>query len=560
MTDQAIHHSHETRLVPYLDLLGLEHTPFIDENTGFYSNPELNQQLNLIHHLLESSNLIILLLGKRGTGKSTLLRQTEHNANPNWVTTHIKTDTEITDEVILRALANTCNLPTDCGKTALLHLLDEQFANMEKKGRLPVLLVDDAHQATADALRLLTNCATGIGEQNGKCHIVVAAEPELEEKFGTIEITTSSDERFHTNRTIAFTSQQTRDYVLSRLQNAGMTDDKLPLIEGCLDSIYDKSKGIPAEINRFSHLALMDLKQPETTSEKYVEKQPVPEEKRPRKIRIPISGFMAGLFAVLGIASILFLQEQINTLFEPDSNTATPDVVEKSPATTQDATADLSGSSTVKSLSEPDADRKSISIFEPVKKDQLKTKEDSSATREPDISGEKFAQSVKEPPLGINTSKTISSKADDNATPVKTEKPPTPTREPEPAATKPSTQKQPVKKTDTKTAKATSKPGSLPDKDWILGQDPAHFSLQILGSRNEQILKKYIDANKIAVNAKRYKVLFKGNDWHVLIYGSYKTREHAKSAIRQLPKSIQANKPWIRTFKDIQAEIRKGTK
>ncbi|MGB0734362.1 MAG: SPOR domain-containing protein, partial [Pontibacterium sp.] len=50
---------------------------------------------------------------------------------------------------------------------------------------------------------------------------------------------------------------------------------------------------------------------------------------------------------------------------------------------------------------------------------------------------------------------------------------------------------------------------------------------------------------------------FKGRPFYVIVYGQYETRKKAAEAVVTLPEAAQKLKPWARTVKGIQNDIRK---
>ncbi len=97
---------------------------------------------------------------------------------------------------------------------------------------------------------------------------------------------------------------------------------------------------------------------------------------------------------------------------------------------------------------------------------------------------------------------------------------------------------------------------------WLLQQNPAFYTIQIIGLKNEKELHKYIQTNfsKHQEPIAYYQTRFKGNPWYPLLYGIYPSREKALSAVQKLPNDVQKLSPWIRKLSSVHNSIRKNMK
>lgn len=97
---------------------------------------------------------------------------------------------------------------------------------------------------------------------------------------------------------------------------------------------------------------------------------------------------------------------------------------------------------------------------------------------------------------------------------------------------------------------------------WLLQQNPAFYTIQIIGVRNEKELWKFIE-NTLPphqIPIAYYQTKFKGSPWYPLLYGIYPTRKQALSAIQNLPKDIQKLSPWMRKLSAVQKSVKKNMK
>lgn len=92
---------------------------------------------------------------------------------------------------------------------------------------------------------------------------------------------------------------------------------------------------------------------------------------------------------------------------------------------------------------------------------------------------------------------------------------------------------------------------------WLLERPATHFTLQLLGVRNETSLQKYIAQSQIPSPVAYFHTEYKGGDWFVLVQGDYPTKTAAREAISALPAAVRKSKPWPRTFATVHADIQK---
>jgi MSHA biogenesis protein MshM len=96
-------------------------------------------------------------------------------------------------------------------------------------------------------------------------------------------------------------------------------------------------------------------------------------------------------------------------------------------------------------------------------------------------------------------------------------------------------------------------------REWLAGEAHSTYSIQLFGTNDAQLLKshlndlaKFVEINKIFV----YRTLAKQKPSLTVLYGSFGDRRAAQQALDQLPESLKANQPILRTVNGIRTEIR----
>lgn len=93
---------------------------------------------------------------------------------------------------------------------------------------------------------------------------------------------------------------------------------------------------------------------------------------------------------------------------------------------------------------------------------------------------------------------------------------------------------------------------------WLQQQSPDSYTLQLLGTANEQALVDFARRNKIEGRAAYFATRRDGRPWFTLVYGSYADPLSARAAIKTLPPALRNQRPWIRRMGDILPLITGG--
>ena len=96
---------------------------------------------------------------------------------------------------------------------------------------------------------------------------------------------------------------------------------------------------------------------------------------------------------------------------------------------------------------------------------------------------------------------------------------------------------------------------NIRQESWILAQDPANYTIQLLGTGNEKLLVVLIKRLNLVDKTAYYRNARLDKPWYALTYGTYSSISEANDAIDQLPADLLKGQPWIRKYSDIQSLI-----
>jgi DamX protein len=75
------------------------------------------------------------------------------------------------------------------------------------------------------------------------------------------------------------------------------------------------------------------------------------------------------------------------------------------------------------------------------------------------------------------------------------------------------------------------------------------YTIQLTNGSNKEQIMQFIKKHNLQNKATYHQDTHNGKVSYSVVYGSYKTREEAQKALSNLPASVRAQKPWIKTMK-----------
>lgn len=587
----------------YLAAYGLTEAPFSTQQDDrfFYSSAELAEQLELIKHYTQYGNLLLIISGERGIGKSSLKQRFISTAQQEWKLCEIQSHTMMDASMLLRQVANGFGItepplePSD-----LLEVLGNQLEHLHQDAQTPILIIDDAHELPQDSLQALLYLAEHHSNQENALRIILFCEPEIEIMLEDPAIHSLKDRITHAIELPALDETQTAEYLRHRLAVAGL-DGTSPFTPQLVHKIFKASGGIPAKINEYAHQNLQDDSEPFISEERDINTELI-HETTPFTTRNIILGSIALVF----IISVLLFQDQINQQFEEpeievteikqpefaqaEETVSPPDdpvaSTEPAPQPIEEKTIEFTlndkPSNQEKTQQQPEMAEQTKPEIKNVPVIRLSSVNPSPVPASKQrqiisISGQGLhkRQHVK---VGWTGKEKILSETQVNVTSdsymnlilntgtnadtwtvtvidpllnlesntitfnvVANDSKVAKKEKPAPVVNLASKKPQP-------SAVKKNKLG-LYDQAWIKKQNKQHFTLQLLGTHNKNTLPSYLKKYNLNSEAATFKTKRSGNDWFTLVYGRYNSKREAEIAASKLPKA--AGKPWIRSFASI---------
>ena len=621
MIDKSIYDTEQLdRLEPaYLANYGLTLAPFsnLHDDRFLYLDAERAQRLNLLQHMTQYSNLLLIVQGEQGVGKTSLLTRFIKNAADNWHICEVTANPMMDAGQLLFQAAQgfgVQQLPQDSGE--LQEMLYARVATFHHNDQIPILVVDDAHELPKDALLAIFNLADAQVDDANLLRIILFAEPLIEKTLNARDVRPLRERVTHTMVIPPLDEDTTAEYLKHRMAVAGFNGGS-PFTPKMVKRIYKASGGNPARINQYAHETLDkgDFERDE------VENIIVPAQTRPLQKRSVLIGI-----AVVLVALVLVFQHKINRLFEdtsPQTKTIPIPLAEQTPASQTPVQPSLSPAATpvatptpvptiTATPEQPNVQEKIIALHPAAPATTLQplpsTAVATAASTSPVQANEPAAEvkPVTAEPAGTQTTPSAEAVVPAPTLVLQRVEP-----NPVPPGNTPQTlvihgegfssgssvfvswsktQRQipaaRVKIINDKQIQVQLTVGTRHDKwqvwvadpkhgksnildfavatatasknnasEWVLTQEPGTFTLQLFGSHDKKNAEEFIRQHQLGKDAHYFVSEHKGKDWYSVVYGVYPDQTAATAAIQTLPASLKKIKPWVRRLDDIQASV-----
>ncbi len=540
--------------LPYLTDFGLERDPFslAIEDDFFFNDSAHAQNLDLLQHALLSSELFMLVTGRFGIGKTILIRRLLSRIDDNYKVCFIHANpmhhVDQLKQQIYKSLGADVLTESLSGFDQLIQLLD----NIKRSGQTPLLIIDDAHELSIESMQLIMQLNELVADDVHLLSIIMFAEPDINRLLETAD--PQKSQRLITQKLELqpLSEKDTANYLHYRMKVAGFDEDNLtrtPFTSSTIEAIYKNSKGIPFEINRQASKTL--IRMGSNAPDNLV---PAPT----RKGRFTAASKLFLVIVVAIMIAALVIQDTINSFFEPENELSasnnTPSVDKNKikrekivsliePKTDIKIpvvpTGNQNNNQNIIALGNKKQDSEIISLPDENKVDQdknmialLKDEKLEQALFKP--VEKKVPDEIKEK-FPLEQEKIDNEKIVDKSILVEKENSPIVTTSQE------------------------AEENNVPVKeDWLFEQTPWHYTIQILGAKQKSTVDKFIKQNRFSITPVIYTTKKRGQDWHMVLTGTYRDKKNAQQFIKTLPAKVQKSKPWIRMVSDIQLEVMKN--
>ncbi|WP_287030878.1 AAA family ATPase [Pseudomonas sp. UBA6310] len=528
----------------FLGFYQFSHDPFAPRVPGFkFFAAQRKPVLGQLHHLARYSQLLLVVSGPEGSGKTLLRQALVASTNKQSVLSVVVSARGAEDAAsLLRQVAQGLGM-----QAADARSIQSQVVQLGLTGQEVYLLVDDAEALKPDALEALLALAQG--NADGRAHVFLFGEPSLIARLD--DLGDGGEECFHVIELQPYEEEETRAYLARRLEGAGqgievLSDDQIA-------DIHAQSEGWPGAINQVARETLIEAMLAQRGSGK----------RAGFAFKLPKKHLLALVVVFVGVLAAWLMQGQGGkTPGEPapgvaqapqDQSAGTPAGQAQQGASQEGNPAvEFSGSS--QPLPLPLVGEAQPVIRSPLAQAAATEDGDEAAAEVPgpaplpEPGAAAPIAAVPAPPVAAAPPVVTAPTASPAPVTQPKSTPPAAAASNPPAATKPAAPT--TAKVDKPAAVATA---AAPGADWYRAQPATAFTVQILGSASESSAQAFVRAN--GDQYRYFKKVFQGKPLYVVTYGSFPSRTAAQAAIKTLPAKVQAGKPWPKTFASIQQEM-----
>ncbi|BAO59813.1 AAA family ATPase [Pseudomonas protegens] len=507
----------------------LSHDPFAPRVPGFKFFPAQRKPvLGQLHHLARYSQLLLVVTGPQGSGKTLLRQALVASTNKQSVQSVVVSARGAGDAAgVLRQVAQALNVAE-----AEIGAILAQIVQLALTGQEVYLLVDDAEQLDESALEALLALAAGAPE--GRPHVFLFGESSL---IAALDQLNTEEERFHVIELQPYTEEETREYLAQRLEGAGQGIELFSADQ--ISDIHESSDGWPGNINQVARDAMIEAMIASRSA-----------------VKRPSMGFNMPKKHVLAISAVVVVAVAAAWLMPGRSKAPTTGAPANEQAQLplgQTPTPNANGSPSVEfaGSSQP-MPLPLVGQSQPVMRGPLA--EAAGGISEGD-DGVPVEGSSAVPPTVTTTAPPAGATAGPTPTPAARPAPaPTQvaTAKPAPAA-KPAEKPVAAKPAPAKPAEKPVTVAKAAGGSWYAGQAPGNYVVQILGTSSEATAQNFVKEQ--GGEYRYFKKVLNGKPLYVITYGNFASRDAAVSAIKSLPAKVQAGKPWPRTVASVQQEL-----
>jgi len=481
----------------------------------YYADPVRQQRLDVLLHLTQNSNELLVIIGEEGMGKTTFVNQFLQHAPDHWKICFVNGHKMMTEEQFLERVYMGFNIAhASIHKGTMLSNLRKRLENMLENAIPIILVIDDAQLFSTKVLALILEIASIKNTKTGgSVRVLLACEPQIKILLAEPALDEAHDLIVRKIDLPPMDETNTGNYLHHRLSQAGMVVEQF-LTKPTISKIYKNSDGVPKRINEAADKLLFD------TTPIIRRNSHIQSEKQLSILKLIVIVLVITAFA--GIAGYFYsLQtDSEDSKARPDESSETHKTLKLPPET---ALPDSPEKSTVEKTGTETSDPMQLL------KDELTDQTNPAQTTSPTVSLPQVSE---------------------------TEKATQPPPEQSTAIWAEPTQPQNTPTVQSANISPANDIGGIKDNNWMLAQNPDHYTLQLVAGRQKQTINNFIEKYKLKDDLIYFSSKRKGKIWHNLSYGVYPDRKSANLAIKKLPSILAVEKPWIRSISAIQVEIR----
>lgn len=515
----------------YTQWLNLDFDPFAPSATSrdFYCSGYRQQILDQIVELSLYSNAMIAVTGPLGAGKTTLATNFCGRFADEAVCVKVAATLFMNQNQFLESLQDALGFKAAINSdiNSAVEQICQYAAELDLEARSLIVIIDDAHELSAEVLQLLTELLDSCVDSS--IHALLFGENQLDSLLQST-LSTQAQDRLAVFPLNGLASDETHEYIRFKLATASFTKE-LPVAGGVVGAIHNSSQGMPGAINSLIADAL-NAAAPASEPDEYSDMSPIFSGERIEQIdedegseaiqgieraehgnddsgQSWTASIQSGYWAAAAALVVLLTGTLLFWESAPDEIESIPIAVAVTPTITR--------------------------VFEP----EL-VSVDSTIIAVPEVEQvDEVGTIVETTPVTTVAVKEV------------------PVAEPAVVAITPEiTAPKEIIEQVVEVEEAVVMIDSSPFVERLLQASPQDYAVQLLASHSEANISEFVAQLDGDHPAGYFETRYQGKPWFVAVLAAFDDRDQASRAISSLPAKLRSNEPWIRSVAGIQTDIR----
>jgi len=222
-----------------------------------FSHTGHRQAREYLEYALKLGEGMVMVTGRAGTGKTTLVESFLCNLNMDSVTAARIAASRLDSKDLLRAVAYKFAIEAEGhDKATLRHLISRYLETQAQHGRRVLLIIDEAQglpRSALDELRLLADLQT---DSQQMLQLFLVGQESLHEQMRDPEMDYFQQRVIANYHLVPLDLQETHSYIDYRLRQAGWQGDP-EMTAAAVVEIFRFSNGVPRHINKLCNRLLL---------------------------------------------------------------------------------------------------------------------------------------------------------------------------------------------------------------------------------------------------------------------------------------------------------------